>query len=80
MANFLSFSSSASLAFKSLLLYFSHLEGVHNYNPPSLFLLHFSVGIVHHLLGLEGGLNGLKRIRDTIKFFFIIIKKIKKKI
>ena len=51
---------------KLLDAFFSHVEGIHGCYPHSLFLLHFSMGIVHHLLGPKGGLDGLERKRRIV--------------
>ena len=53
-------------SFQLLDALFNHLKGVHSSNPSSLFLFHFAMGVVHHLLGPEGGLDGLKGMRDEI--------------
>ena len=55
------------LDFQLIVTLFSHMEGVHNCNPSPLFLLHFAVRVVHHLLGPKGGLDGLKGMADAIK-------------
>ena len=38
------------LTLQLLVAFFSHVEGIHHCYPPPLFLLHLSMGIVHHLL------------------------------
>ena len=55
------------LDFQLLVVLFSHMEGVHGCNPSPLFLLHFAVRVVHHFLGPEGGLDGLKVMGDANK-------------
>ena len=55
------------LALQLLVTFFSHMEGIHSCYPLSLFLLHFPMGVVHHLLGPKGGLDGLERKRSSIK-------------
>ena len=61
------------LGLKLLNAFFSHMEGIHGCYPSSLLLLlHFSMGVVHHLLGPKGGLDGLEEKGNTIKIYIYI--------